>query len=571
MTNFLKNEIDYDSPLKHFSYLEFNSYEVDIKASSNFNDYQKIKKLIDKESCNKLINVVKKHFKKKENDEKRINYLVFGFPRCYFDSLMFDIQIISLITFNKLKFEFESYGKKRNSIGGVFTVYIGFAKLNAYSVMDDAGIGSYYIIQSYSGSARMKVLKKIVINWEVFDPAFYSFRKSNFIETHGPEFNFCKKLGNDLSYYLDIWIKNYITTELYFYKYLCEKEKSKRMLKKEPQHHTSTPSFKIRHQQKAINFLLKSFTNPLISTLLETKFFWKRSHLEKYVSWISYNNDMSLPFFLPSFAKIVSNSSFNTETTIFIPNQHYNSKFQVKLPFQKSHLSQNHLNHVDILFAGKCLEENSIKRKYQISKETLLTKDEKSHFLESLKKEPESDLKQKFACFNNYKNCEILIQNLYKNDKKETQLFFKQQFLNNNKSYLNSLFLSSTKVSTLIKSRDLIQSNKHIESIYLFSNNWIHTFEAFWIFFCDYIIYELEEFDIKFDNRLFYYKTQDHSLYLKGKIFKAKTIDEMDFDFLTSRKHENDILNVDIEDNGLTKRIYNTKKMIYKYWNYVIS
>lgn len=563
MSKFLKNEIDYDSPLKHVSYLEFNSYVVGITAASKVNDYQKIKKLIDEENCKKISNVVKKLFQNKENDEKMVNYLVFGFPRCYFDSLMFDIQIISLINYNKLKLNFESQGKKNTSISGVFTNYIGFKKLNAYTAMNDTTIGIYYVIQSYNDITRIKVLKKLVINWETFDPSFCSFRKSNFIEPYGPEFNFCKNLGSDLSYYLDIWVKNYITTELYFYKYLCDKAKNRMLLKKKLQPDSLKgslkPTFKLRTQQKAINFVFVNFTNPSVSKLLETKFFWKRSHLEKYVSWISYKNDISLLFLLPSFDKNVSRPIFTTETIDFLPKKLYNSEVQVKVYNKNSQQSQNHFHNIKALFDNKRIEEKSTKKSYKISNQPLLKNDENIYFLESFEKGPELNLKQKFACFNNYKNCEILIQNLYKNDKKTTQLFFKKQFLN------------STKVWPLINGEDLITTSKQLESRYLFSNNWISTFEAFWIFFCDYIIFELEEYEMKFNSSLLFCNIQDHSLYFNNNIrIENSALNEIDFNFLTSRKHEKDILNVDIVDTSRTKRIQNTKNMAYKYWSYVM-
>ena len=597
MVNFSYFKIDYDSPLKHISYLDFKDYIIDVEASSKSSSYLEIKKIVDQNKIDTVKQKFTKTFHKKENYQKMINFLLYGFPRCYLDSKMFDIQILSETKFHDLKNNFKANSNLSDNIIGVLTNYIGFENIDVKNLVKKEKIGCYYFTQGFNDIYKIKILKKLYINWENFDCSFYMFRKENFIDKTGPDVELCNKFDNELSYYLEVWLKSYIITELYFLSYLINEKKQTQKEKPNILNNNAILIFEIKQQKKKMNDLILNFSDQHMFQLLETKFYWKRSHLTKYDSWVSYR-EYSDEFEDDSFfEKQTFKKAFTLKDNPFILKENFINSLKKSFNIEELKEDKNCWKEQRNVLQDVTNKQQELFRKKSFEKKNLNKQDEEERFnnennnykdsislttkksIDNLKSPEfilEIDLKEKIASINAYKNCEILIENLYKSNKKDSQFFFKQNVLINGKAAtfrkqcLNIQDSSNNSTMSNIFSYEKKEEIKHNSDSFCINN-----FDIFWELMCGYLLNCLEEMELEFCCNPLYFQHAFSVLTTKDSNFQNQYPVEdfndtgVNFDFSTVRKHENDLL-IDISDESdLVKKINNIKDKIYKYWNYI--
>lgn len=285
------HKVDYDSPLKYFDFLTFEDFSIDEDISKEKKQYFEIKQEIQNLELSKIpLDNYKVSLKsifqtlkiiKVEKHDKMINYLFHGFPRCFLDSKLFDICIIDKSIFDSITDMYKDY-----QIISKFECSIGDAGFE-----DCITKGEYYIVQCYKGKKSCSVLKKIIIDWSIFDPSFYTFRKINYLSKRGDESDVFENYINDLDFYLNEWLKDYLKHEVYYIKFLVnllintQSEKksfnifSRAFLKKE-----------IKYQKKELNKVFESSKNPFVFKCNTATFYWKKKHLSHYSSTISFES-----------------------------------------------------------------------------------------------------------------------------------------------------------------------------------------------------------------------------------------------------------------------------------------
>ena len=597
MVNFSYFKIDYDSPLKHISYLDFKDYIIDVEEPSEPSNYLEIRKIVDQNNIDTVKQKFTKTFHKKENYQKMINFLLYGFPRCYLDSKMFDIQILSKAKFHDLKKNFKSNANSSDNIIGVLTNYIGFENIDVKNLVNKEKIGCYYFTQGFNDIYKIKILKKLYINWENFDCPFYMFRKENFIDKTGPDVKLCNKFENELSYYLEFWLKSYLKTELYFLSYLINEKKQTQKGKPNILNNNAILIFETKQQKKKINDLILNFSDRHMFQLLETKFYWKRSHLTKYDSWVSYGEygdefeDDSL------FEEQTFKKAFTLKDNPFISKENIISSLKKKFNIEElkeeeycwkeqSNVLQDVTNKQQILFKNKSLEgnffnkldgEETFNKENDNYNDSISLKTKKS--IDNLKSPEfilEIDLKEKIASFNAYKNCEILIENLYKSNKKDSQIFFKQNVLINEKAAtFRKQCLNIQDTSNNLTISNIFSNEKKGEIKHNSDSLCINNFDTFWELMCGYLLNCLEEMELEFCCNPLYFQQAFSVLTTKDSNFQNKYLVEdfndsgVNFDFSTVRKHENDLLVNISDESDLIKKINNIKDKVNNYWNYI--
>lgn len=291
MNRWEKHKVDYDSPLKYFDFLTFEDFSIDEDISKEKKQYFEIKQEIQNLEFSKIhLDKYKISLKsifqtlkiiKAEKHDKMINFLFHGFPRCLLDSKMFDFCIIDKSTFDNITDQYKDY-----QIISKFDCFIGES-----SFENDLGKGEYYLVQCYKGEKNCSVLKKLIIDWSIFDPSFYTFRKINYLSKTGDESDVFNNYINDLDYYLKEWLKSYLKHEVYYLKFLVNllinsQNENKRFtvfnrafLKKE-----------INHQKRELNKVFESSKNPFVFKCNTATFYWSKKHLGQYNSTISFEN-----------------------------------------------------------------------------------------------------------------------------------------------------------------------------------------------------------------------------------------------------------------------------------------
>ncbi|OBA25240.1 hypothetical protein HANVADRAFT_54039 [Hanseniaspora valbyensis NRRL Y-1626] len=320
--------------------------------------------------------------------------------------------------------------------------------------------------------------------------------------------------------------------------------------------------------------------------LLETRFYWKRSHLTKYDSWVSYRDYGDQFEDYSFFEEQTFKKAFTLKDNPFISKENIINSLKKSFNIkelkedencwkEQRNVLQDVTNKQQELFRKKNEEERFNKENNYKDLISLKTK-KSSDNLKSPEFILEIDLKEKIASFNAYKNCEILLENLYKSNKKESQIFFKQNVLINGKAAtfrkqsLNVQDTSNNSTMSNIFSNEKKGKIKH-NSDSLCINN----FDTFWELMCGYLLNCLEEMELEFCCNHLYFQQAFSILPTKDSTFLNKYPVEdfndngINFDFSTVRKHENDLL-VNISDKSdLVKKINNIKDKVYKYWNYI--
>ncbi|KAL6935597.1 hypothetical protein ACO0R3_000649 [Hanseniaspora guilliermondii] len=285
------HKVDYDSPLKYFDFLTFEDFSIDEDISKEKKQYFEIKQEIQKLELLKIhLDNYKMSLKgilqtlkiiKVEKHDKMINFLFHGFPRCFLDSKLFEFCIIDKSIFESITEEYKDY-----QIISKFECFIGET-----NPKDNIKYGEYYILQCYKGEKNCSVLKKLIIDWALFDPSFCAFREMNYLNKTGEKDNVFNDYINDLDYYLNGWLRDYLKHEIYYLKFLVNslneaqsenkrfKILNKAVLKKQ-----------IKHQKKELNKVFESSKNPFVFDCNKATFYWNKKHLTQYSSNISFEN-----------------------------------------------------------------------------------------------------------------------------------------------------------------------------------------------------------------------------------------------------------------------------------------
>ncbi|KAL6927186.1 hypothetical protein ACO0SA_003477 [Hanseniaspora valbyensis] len=331
--------------------------------------------------------------------------------------------------------------------------------------------------------------------------------------------------------------------------------------------------------------------------LLETKFYWKRSHLTKYDSWVSYREygdefeDDSL------FEKQTFKKAFTLKDNPFISKENIINSLKRSFNIEELKEDENCWKEQKNILQDVTNKQQELFRKKSFEKKNLNKQDEEEKFnkennnykdsislttkksIDNLKSSEfilENDLKEKIASVNAYKNCEILIENLYKSNKKDSQFFFKQNVLINGKAATfrkQCLNIQDTLNNSTMS--NIFSNEKNGEIKHNSDSLCINNFDTFWELMCGYILNCLEEMELEFCCNPLYFQHAFSVLTTKDSNFQNQYPVEdfndtgVNFDFSTVRKHENDLL-VNISDElDLVKKINNIKDKIYKYWNYI--
>ena len=287
------HKVDYDSPLKYFDFLTFEDFSIDEDVCEEKQEYFNIKLQIyntekvsyNPDSYNLNLKGILQSLKitKAEKQDKMIDFLFHGLPRCYLDSKLFDFSFIDKDIFREIINTHADH-----CIISKIECLIGKRGLD---IIDDDAFGEYYIVQCYKNAKQCSVLKKLIINWKDFDPSFYIFRKLNYLNKKGTEYSVFGDSLNDLDYYLNVWLINYLKHEIYYLKFLVYSMKNTQYKNTKFYLFNKTIINKeIKHQKEELNRIFESSKNPYVFECNKVAFYWRKQHLRKYYSSLSFEN-----------------------------------------------------------------------------------------------------------------------------------------------------------------------------------------------------------------------------------------------------------------------------------------
>lgn len=424
------HKVDYDSPLKYFDFLTFEDFSIDEDISEEKKQYFKIKQEIQNLELSKIRQdnykvSLKSIFQtlkiiKAEKHDKMINFLFHGFPRCLLDSKLFDFCIIDKSTFDSVTDQYKDY-----QIVSKFECSIGES-----SFEKDISKGEYYFVQCYKGEKNCSVLKKLIIDWSIFDPSFYTFRKINYLSKTGDESDVFNSYINDLDYYLNEWLKNYLKHEVFYLKFLVDllvnpQNESKQFnifnrafLKKE-----------IKHQKKELNKVFESSKNPFVFKCNTATFYWNKKHLNQYVSTISFEN--------------IGVSSDSNATTFTLRNN----------PFEEQNVNNYKITSLKAIPLDLFSEKPSAK------------KSEENPVVGNYMKKIEVDLQRQMVTKNGFIRCQDCIKDMRVKDKSKTR----------------------SRVMT-----NIFKDSSELKDEIVFEN-WANDFEVFKVLLTAYVVQFMEE------------------------------------------------------------------------------